>query len=101
MLQAPSRRSTIGSLGYVLTPRLLELIGDGTVDATADLLPFIVVNNLAFQPSADIPSPADLPGQIGGVGAPRFIMLGLSDDPAYDPFWPARQARLICCDRTG
>ena len=71
---------------YVLTPRLLELIGDGTVDATADLLPFIVVNNLAFQPSADIPSPADLPGQIGGVGAPRFIMLGLSDDPAYDPF---------------
>ena len=79
---------------YVLPPRLLEIIGDGTVDATADLLPFIVANDLAFQPSAAVRSLAELPGQIGSDGAARFIMLGLGDDPARNPFPAGAPDRL-------
>lgn len=79
---------------YVLPPRLLEIIGDGAVDATADLLPFIVANDLAFQPSAAIRSLAELPGQIGSDGAPQFIMLGLDSDPARNPFPAGAPDRL-------
>ncbi|MEZ4769877.1 MAG: hypothetical protein R2844_15775 [Caldilineales bacterium] len=72
--------------GYLLPARLLEIIGDGTVDATADALPYVIANNLAFQPSAAIRSLADLPVEIGRDTGPRFIMLGLGNDPAHDPF---------------
>lgn len=79
---------------YIPPPRLLEIIGDGTVDATAELLPFIVANDLAFQPSAAITSLAELPGQIGSDNGPRFIMLGLGDDPAHNPFPAGSPAAL-------
>ena len=79
---------------YILPPRLLEIIGDGTVDATADLLPFIVANDLAFQPSAAVRSLAELPGQIGSDSAPQFIMLGLGGDPARNPFPAGSPDRL-------
>ena len=71
---------------YLLPPRLLDIIGDGTVDATADALPYVVANDLAFQPSAAIRSLADLPVRIGSDSGPRFIMLGLDSDTAHDPF---------------
>lgn len=79
---------------YLLPPRLLEIIGDGTVDAPAALLPTIVANDLAYQPSAALRSPAELPGEIGSEPGPRFIMLGLGGDPAYDPFPAGAPARL-------
>ena len=79
---------------YILPPRVLEIIGDGTVAATAELLPFVVANDLAFQPSAAIMSLAELPGQIGSDNAPRFIMLALDDDPAHNPFPAGSPAAL-------
>ena len=83
---------------YVLPPRLLEIIGEGTVDATVDQIPFIVANGLAYQPSGALLSYADLPGlsgeQIGGDSGPRFIMLGLGDDGTRNP-WPAGSLRNL------
>ena len=79
---------------YLIRPRLQEIVDKGTVDATAELLPSVVASDLAFQPSASVRSLADLPLEIGSSDGPRFIMLGLDDDPAHDPFPAGSAARL-------